>query len=187
MDSFGTRGEDVLARTKPGPSLDPEVERLIRRNRLVAFDFDGVFTDNSVYVFQDGTEAVRCWRGDGIGLRKLERLGIRPIIISTETNPVVSARAQKLEVQFVQGCRDKRTALDGIVAEMGVSLEEVAFVGNDVNDLPCLMCVGLPIVVNDAHPAVLAHSRYRTLAPGGHGAVREICDLFEQVLRAQLE
>lgn len=153
--------------------------------RLVAFDFDGVFTDNAVYVSEDGTERVRCSRSDGIGLRKLERLGIQTIIISTETNPVVSVRSRKLGIRCIQGCEDKRTALDKIVAEMNITLAEVAFVGNDINDLPCLTGVGLPIVVQDAHPDVLSVARYRTKIWGGYGAVREICDLFERVLTAQ--
>ena len=160
---------------------------LVRAIRLVAFDFDGVFTDNMVYVFEDGREAVRCTRSDGIGLGKLRALGLATVIISTETNPVVTARSRKLTIRCVQSCADKRAALDELAAEMGLSLEQVAFVGNDVNDLPCLTCVGLPIVVRDAHPDVVPYALYRTGAPGGHGAVREVCDLFESVLAPQPE
>jgi 3-deoxy-D-manno-octulosonate 8-phosphate phosphatase (KDO 8-P phosphatase) len=166
---------------------DPSLEERIRAIRLVAFDFDGVFTDNMVYVFEDGSEAVRCFRGDGIGLRKLEQEGIEPVIISTETNRIVSTRSRKIGIRCVQGCDDKRAALGSIVEEMGLSLEQVAFVGNDINDLPCLTCVGLPIVVQDAHPDVIPHARYQTRAQGGHGAVREICDLFERVLTSKQE
>jgi len=150
--------------------------------RLVAFDFDGVFTDNMVYVLENGSEAVRCFRGDGIGLEKLERMGIEVIIISTETNPVVSERSRKLGIRCVQGCNDKQEALEAIIQEMGVSPAQAAFVGNDINDLPCLTRVGLPIAVQDAHPDVIPHARYQTNARGGHGAVREVCDLFERVL-----
>jgi YrbI family 3-deoxy-D-manno-octulosonate 8-phosphate phosphatase len=153
---------------------------LFAKIRLVAFDFDGVFTDNMVYVLENGTEAVRCFRSDGLGLQKLEQLGIETVIISTEANPVVSTRARKLKIRCVQDCRDKRAALESIVKESGISLAEVAFVGNDINDLPCLTCVALPIVVHDAHPDVIAHAVYRTIRPGGYGAVREVCDLFER-------
>ena len=156
--------------------------KIIRKIRLVAFDFDGVFTDNMVYVFEDGSEAVRCSRGDGIGLQKLKRLGIEAVIISTESNPVVSARARKLKIRCMQDCSDKRKALEDIAKEKGVSLSEVAFVGNDINDLECLTKVGLPIVVNDAHQDVISIARYQTMHSGGYGAVREVCDLFEQVL-----
>jgi YrbI family 3-deoxy-D-manno-octulosonate 8-phosphate phosphatase len=155
---------------------------IISRIRLVAFDFDGVFTDNMVYVLQDGSEAVRCTRSDGLGLQKLARLGIDAVIISTESNPVVSARANKLNIRCIQNCGDKLAVLGRMVSERGISLAEVAFVGNDINDLSCLGRVGLPIVVQDAHQDVVPYALYRTSRPGGHGAVREICDLFETTL-----
>lgn len=158
------------------------LEMRIRQVRLVAFDFDGVFTDNTVYVLQDGSEAVRCNRSDGFGLRKLEGLNLLPVIVSTEVNPVVTARGNKLGIRVIQACNDKRATLNELIAELGISLENVAFVGNDINDLSCLTAVGLPIVVQDAHPDVLPYACYRTKALGGLGAVREICDLFERVL-----
>ena len=160
-----------------------QIKEIIRRIRLVAFDFDGVFTDNMVYVFEDGTEAVRCSRSDGIGLQKLVQMGIKTAIISTEANPVVSARAHKLKIDCVQDCQDKRGVLEDMAAKIGISLNRVAFVGNDINDLPCLNCVALPIVVKDAHPDVVAVARYQTRNPGGRGAVREVCDLFERTIR----
>jgi YrbI family 3-deoxy-D-manno-octulosonate 8-phosphate phosphatase len=162
------------------------IDEIISRIRLVAFDFDGVFTDNMVYVLQDGTEAVRCYRSDGIGLSKLKALGIELIIISTEANRVVSARANKLKVRCIQDCRDKRAELERLAEELNITLNEVAFVGNDINDRSCLECVGLPIVVRDAFPEVATIAMYQTRRPGGQGAVREICDLFENVLRKQL-
>jgi 3-deoxy-D-manno-octulosonate 8-phosphate phosphatase (KDO 8-P phosphatase) len=174
-------------KTRTAFGRGPEISLLsdlIRTIRLVAFDFDGVFTDNAVYVFQDGSEAVRCFRGDGLGLEKLRALGVDVAIISTETNPVVSARARKLGIPCVQGCKDKCAALGDMAREKGISLAEVAFVGNDINDLPCLAAVGLPVIVQDAHPDVIPYGRYRTTSPGGRGAVRELCDLFEDVLKA---
>ena len=156
------------------------IDEIIRRIRLVAFDFDGVFTNNMVYVFEDGREAVRCFRSDGIGLHKLKKLGIETVIISTEANSVVSARAHKLKIRCIQDCQDKRAVLEDIAREKNITLGEVAFVGNDVNDLPCLECVALPIVVQDAHQDVVSAARYQTKNPGGHGAVREVCDLFEK-------
>mgnify|MGYP001815358621 FL=1 len=156
------------------------IDEMIRRIRLIAFDFDGVFTDNMVYVFEDGREAVRCFRSDGIGLHKLNKLGIETVIISTEANPVVSARARKLKIRCIQDCQDKRAVLEDLAHDQGIGLGEVAFVGNDVNDLPCLECVALPIVVQDAHQDVVSTARYQTKNPGGHGAVREVCDLFEK-------
>ena len=157
----------------------------LRKVRLVAFDFDGVFTDNLVYVFDDGREAVRCSRSDGFGIGLLEQAGVRTVIISKERNPVVAARSRKLAMRCVQGCDDKRTALEAIAQEMNLSLDQMAFVGNDVNDLPCLTIVGLPIVVQDAHPDVVRYAAYQTQHPGGRGAVREICDLFVKALSAR--
>lgn len=172
-------------RKEPGGSAGASLlSDLIPTIRLVAFDFDGVFTDNMVYVFQDGSEAVRCFRGDGIGLEKLRALGVDLVIISTETNPVVSARARKLGIPCLQGCKDKRAALEDVARGKGISLAMVAFVGNDINDLACLTAVGLPIVVQDAHQGVVPYGRYRTRALGGQGAVREICDLFASLLEA---
>ena len=159
-----------------------KIKDIVARIQLVVFDFDGVFTDNMVYVMQDGSEAVRCSRGDGIGLQKLKELGIETAIISTEANPVVSVRAHKLKMRCFQDCADKRKTLESLAKEMGISLAEIAFVGNDINDRHCLTCVGLPIVVQDAHPDVIPLAAYRTQNRGGHGAVREVCDLFEQVL-----
>lgn len=164
--------------------LDGDLAERFRGLRLVAFDFDGVFTDNSVYVTQDGVESVRCVRSDGLGLQKLAALGIATIIISTETNPVVTVRSRKLSVRCIQGCDDKRSALENVIAELGVSMAETAFVGNDVNDLECLKVAGLPIVVADAHQDVLPYAAFRTETRGGYGAVREICDLIAAVRRS---
>ena len=146
--------------------------------RFIVFDFDGVFTDNHVYVAQDGTEMVRCWRGDGLGLKAVAKLGIKLAVISTEVNPVVSARTRKLALECIQGCNDKLAALDELGLRHGVARSQTAFVGNDINDRACLEAVRLPIVVQDAHEDVIPLARYRTTAPGGRGAVREVCDLF---------
>lgn len=159
-------------------------EERLKKLKLVAFDFDGVFTDNAVYVFQDGTEAVRCSRGDGMGLGMLAEIGIHTIIISKETNPVVTARAGKLKMRCIQNCDDKRTALENVAKELGLAMDEIAFVGNDVNDIPCLEIVGLPIVVADSHKDVLSYGAYRTTAAGGNGAVREVCDMIVAVHRS---
>ncbi len=157
---------------------------VVGRLRLVVFDFDGVFTDNNVYVFEDGREAVRCSRFDGFGLQRLERAGIKPFILSTETNPVVTARAAKLKVDCRQSCDDKPAALKELLAVRSLSFAEVAYVGNDVNDVGCLQLVALPIVVADAHPDVMPYARHTTIRQGGQGAVREICDWLAEIREA---
>jgi YrbI family 3-deoxy-D-manno-octulosonate 8-phosphate phosphatase len=111
-------------------------------------------------------------------LQKLRETGIELIIISTETNPVVSARAAKLGIKCVQSCGDKKAALENAAKEIGAELSQTGFMGNDINDLHCLEAAGLPIVVSDAHPDVLGVAAYRTRARGGEGAVREVCDLI---------
>ena len=165
-------------------TLDAEsLAKIIRNIRLVAFDFDGVFTDNSVFVFEDGREAVRCLRSDGLGIGKLKALGLSVVVVSTEVNPVVQARSRKLVIKCINGCEDKLAVINTLAAEAGISLDQVAFVGNDVNDLPCLTSVGLPIVVKDAHEDVVPYASYQTTVAGGYGAVREVCDMFERVLK----
>jgi 3-deoxy-D-manno-octulosonate 8-phosphate phosphatase (KDO 8-P phosphatase) len=145
--------------------------------RLIAFDFDGVFTDNTVYVSHDGIESVRCWRSDGLGLSRLRSVGVHAYIISTEVNPVVSIRAKKLRLSFDQGVEDKAAAILSACKKFNIPPEETMFVGNDVNDIPAFKSVTFPVAVADAHPEIYPFVLYRTQKPGGMGAVREICDL----------
>jgi YrbI family 3-deoxy-D-manno-octulosonate 8-phosphate phosphatase len=145
-------------------------------------DFDGVHTDDSVLVGQDGAEFVTVDRGDGMGIALLKRAGVPTLILSTETNPVVSARAAKLGVDVRQGLGDKASVLRAWAAERGIDLDRIAYLGNDVNDLACLDLVGWPLAVPDAHPRVLAAARIVLGSPGGHGAVREAA---ERILAAR--
>jgi 3-deoxy-D-manno-octulosonate 8-phosphate phosphatase (KDO 8-P phosphatase) len=164
-------------------SVTPELEDKIRKIRFIAFDFDGVFTDNMVYTLEDGRESVRSSRFEGQGLQKLRDLGIGMTVISTEANRVVAVRCRKLGISCIHGCDDKMTTLRDILVKEDIKMEDVAFVGNDINDIPVLEHVGFPIVVQDAHPDVLPYASYRTNRPGGNGAVREICDLFFDIIR----
>ncbi len=144
--------------------------------KLLLFDFDGVFTDNAVWVFEDGREAIRANRSDGIGLRRVERAGVACAIISTEVNKVVAARAKKLEIECRHGQKDKVAAARELAAARGIGLDACGFVGNDVNDIPLLKAVGLPLGVADAYRDIWPFVRWLTTINGGHGAVREICD-----------
>ncbi|MCB2187449.1 MAG: HAD hydrolase family protein [Deltaproteobacteria bacterium] len=162
--------------------ISPPDREALRAVRLVAFDFDGVFTDNAVYVFEDGREAVRCTRADGLGLARLKRLGVELVVLSTEKNPVVGHRCRKLGLACRQGLDDKLAVLEEILAARGLSLAQAAYLGNDLNDRDCLAAVGVPVLVADAHPAVRRLARLVTTRPGGHGAVREFCDLLAEVL-----
>ena len=152
-------------------------QELLASVKLIAFDFDGVFTNNTVYVSQDGVESVCCWRSDGIGLSRLRSIGVQTFIISTETNPVVTARANKLNTLCKQSIEDKAAAILEICLEFAISPEQVMFVGNDINDIPAFKLVGLPVAVADAYPEVDPYVLFQTEKSGGLGAVREICDL----------
>lgn len=149
------------------------------RVRLVISDFDGVLTDNSVFVNQDGVESVRCWRGDGIGINNLQNAGIPFLVVSTESNPVVQARCKKLRVDAcINGVENKSQEVIKIARKYQVPLESVMFIGNDINDLEALEIVGVPVVVADSHPDIFRTAKYITKLPGGYGAVREVCDLI---------
>jgi 3-deoxy-D-manno-octulosonate 8-phosphate phosphatase (KDO 8-P phosphatase) len=166
---------DIPAYAKPmGPGRIGEV---LAEVRLVAFDFDGVFTDNTVYVSEQGVESVRCWRSDGIGLTRLRSIGVHVMIMSTEVNPVVAARARKMQAPCRQGITDKAAEIVACCEELGLEPRHAMFVGNDINDIPAFKLVGAPVAVHDAYPEVLSHVLYRTLRRGGLGAVREVCDL----------
>lgn len=157
----------------------------LKQVRLLALDFDGVLTDNHVYTFADGSEVVRSWRGDGMGLERLRSLGIHLVVISGENNQVVWGRCQKLLIDCVWlGIVNKRERLEFESSTHSIMLSEMAYVGNDVNDLDCLMAVGLPFIVADAHPSLLGKGFYLTEARGGEGAVREVCDLITSVHEA---
>lgn len=144
--------------------------------RLAVFDFDGVFTDNRVTVLEDGREAVMCNRSDGLGLQRLRDAHVPAMILSTETNPVVKARARKLRVPCIHGVKDKLAALRAEVRRRRIPLSAVAYLGNDINDSDCLRAVGLPVVVADAWPEVKSLAKWVLKRCGGKGAVREFCD-----------
>lgn len=155
----------------------------LRRVRLVIFDFDGVFTDNRVWVNERGEEMLAFSRSDGLGLRRLDDAGIDYLIVSTEPNPIVSARAAKLRAACVQGVEDKLTVVRTEADRRAVALEETAYVGNDVNDAECLRAAGLPIVPADAWPEVRSLAQWVLDRPGGAGCVREVCDAIWQARR----
>lgn len=153
---------------------------------MVVFDFDGVFTDNRVLVMQDGTEGVLCSRADGFGLTSLRSVGVQSLVISKEVNPVVGERCKKLRLPCIQGCDNKQEVLTRETRQLGISLERVAYVGNDINDIECLKIVGLPVCVADAWPPVKELSKVVTKAKGGHGAVREFCDFIADLKKRNI-
>ncbi len=160
-------------------TLTPVLKKKLAECKLLVLDFDGVLTDNKVYVNQDGIETVRCDRGDGLGLellRKYTDVGI--VIISKEKNPVVAARAKKLKIKCISGEDNKLAALKKEIKLKKVSPKQVCFIGNDLNDIKCLELIGLGIAVNDSHPEIISIADYKTTKKGGDGAVREVCKLL---------
>lgn len=154
------------------------LSQLPDRISALVMDFDGVFTDNKVIVFQDGREAVSCNRSDGLGIARLKKTGLPLVVISTEKNPVVQARCQKLELECYQGIGDKLTVLREWLAKKQISIEETIYVGNDVNDRDCLQAVGCGVAVADAYTEVKAAAQLVLNTAGGQGALREIADLI---------
>jgi YrbI family 3-deoxy-D-manno-octulosonate 8-phosphate phosphatase len=140
----------------------------------VVLDFDGTQTDDRVLIDSDGREFVSVHRGDGLGIAALRRSGLKMLVLSTEQNPVVAARARKLKIPVLHGIDRKDLALKQWCEEQGIAPERVLYVGNDVNDLPCFALVGWPVAVGSAHDVVRGAARAVTTVPGGEGAIREI-------------
>ncbi|MGY0018235.1 cytidylyltransferase domain-containing protein [Streptomyces sp. cg35] len=140
----------------------------------VVLDFDGTQTDDKVLIDSDGREFVTVHRGDGLGIAALRRSGLSMLILSTEQNPVVAARARKLKIPVLHGIDRKDLALKQWCEEQGIAPERVLYVGNDVNDLPCFAVAGWPVAVASAHDVVRGAARAVTTVPGGDGAIREI-------------
>jgi N-acylneuraminate cytidylyltransferase len=147
---------------------------------LLVLDFDGVVTDNRVWVSEDGYEMVAANRGDSLIMGKLMRAGTDVIILSSEVNPVVAARARKMKVEAIHGVglEDKASVLKDLLTERQIDPKNVVYIGNDINDLPCFEIVGWAVAVADAQPEALHAADFVTQKTGGHGAVREICDLI---------
>lgn len=199
MDAAGFRthrhrffGDTALVRTDPArvleiddphdlararalaPLLDPAPLPTLDDIDAVVLDFDGTQTDDRVLIDADGRETVAVHRGDGLGIAALRKAGVPLLILSTEQNPVVAARAHKLRVPVLHGVDRKDLALKQWCDEQSLAPERVMYVGNDVNDLPCFALAGWPVAVANAHDSVRAAARAVTTDPGGSGAIREI-------------
>jgi len=150
----------------------------------IVFDFDGIFTDNTVLCGPMGEEFVLCSRADSLGVARCAEAGIKLFVLSSENAPVVATRSTKMGIKYRKGIKDKLTALKSWLKSNDLDPHEIIYVGNDVNDCTCLEHVGIGIVTPDAHLDAVAVSDYQTLAPGGNGAVREVCD---KVLNGEFE
>jgi N-acylneuraminate cytidylyltransferase len=158
---------------KPRRSLPEKID-------LMVFDFDGVITDNRVWVDENGFERVAANRSDSLGIRYLTEAGLELMILSMEVNKVVAARAKKMGIPALHGINDKVTTLRDLLKHRQIPAENVIYVGNDTNDLECFRLVGYAVAVGDAQPEVKRAADLVLSLNGGHGAVREICDLILQ-------
>ena len=167
---------DSRAREEGVCGATPAALAKLRSARLLVFDFDGVFTDNLVYVGADGQEWVCCSRSDSLGLAMLRQHPVQLLVLSTETNAVVAKRCEKLRLACISGCADKWRALQEQMAQRGVPAEAVAYMGNDLNDLPCMEKAGVAIAPADSHPAILRMADLVTPQRGGRGAIRQVAE-----------
>ena len=159
--------------------------------KLVVFDVDGVLTDGSLFVGDDGQEYKAFHSRDGLGMKMLRKSGVEIGIITARTSEVVKHRMENLDIQHVyQGRLEKLPALQELVAKLQLSFEQTAYVGDDVVDLPVMRQVGLAIAVQDAHPLAKQHAHWQTPHGGGRGAARDVCELImeaQNTLDAQLQ
>ncbi len=179
-DSEMEKADSLVGGGGPREANAATLEKL-RSAKLLVFDFDGVFTDNLVYVSSDGQEWVCCSRSDSLGLAMLRGKPIQLVVLSTETNVVVAKRCEKLRLECVSGCADKWRALQGLMAQRGIEADAVAFMGNDVNDLECMIQVGVAIAPADSHPAILQMADVVTPQRGGRGAIRQVAEWILEV------
>jgi len=148
--------------------------------KLVIFDFDGVVTDNRVWTDQDGRESVAAYRSDSLHIKTLREKGIETMILSSEPNSVVQARAKKMGVEAIHGVgmQDKGRVMREVLEQKKLNAENVVYVGNDLNDLPCFEIAGWNVAVADAYPEVVRAADFVLTKNGGYGAVRELCELI---------
>lgn len=159
--------------------MSNDVKQLIQNIRLLALDSDGVLTDGGVYVLEDGTEFRRFDIKDGLGLKRLLNSGIQVAIISASNANSIVHRAEHLGISHVfLGIEDKLETLRKLCTELGLSFEQVAYMGDDLTDLPVLGAVGFSCAPADAADEVRFSVLHVTCHAGGHSAVREICDLI---------
>ena len=136
--------------------------------KLIVYDFDGVMTDNHVFVDENGKETVMVNRGDGWGVNMIRALGIRQVIISTEVNPVVEKRANKLKLDVIHGVEDKRITVIKYCEQEGIDLQDVMYIGNDLNDYEAMNVVGVKGVPADAEPEVKKIADWVSRKNGGN-------------------
>jgi N-acylneuraminate cytidylyltransferase len=174
-EALASSGLEIVAPGKPKRPMPEKID-------LVISDFDGVITDNRVWVNEDGMEFVAAYRSDSIGVQLLREMGVEVMILSSEPNRVVEARARKMGVHVIHGVgiHEKGRIMREILEQRNVKAENVIYIGNDVNDLPCFEVAGWSVAVADAYPELIQAADFVLSKPGGYGALREVCDLIRK-------
>lgn len=161
--------------------ISEDVYNKMKQIKLFICDIDGVFSDGRIYLGNDGEELKAFHTKDGYGIKALGASGVDVAVITGRQSNIVQTRMTSLNVKhIVQGQENKLPALKEIVNKLKLSLEQVAYIGDDMPDFECMSHVGLSIAVNDAHPSILAMADFKTSIRGGFGAVRECCDTIMQ-------
>jgi len=148
---------------------------------LIVLDFDGVLTDNNVYTNNSGEEFVKCSRADGLGFDALKRINMKTLIMSTEKDKVVSARAKKLGVEVFQNVVDKKKSLINYANNNNISLKRILYIGNDVNDVAVMKICGYTACPSDSHDVILNLANYTLSSRGGEGVIRELIEHAFQI------
>ncbi len=151
-------------------------EKILENIDALIFDFDGVLTNNRVYLNQDGQEIVCCHRGDGLAFDVFRKIGLDAYILSTEKNPVVSARGKKLKVPVLQGIGDKVDAINKLSCDKEIDLSRVLYIGNDLNDLSAMLLCGYSACPQDSHQQIIENAKVVLQSNGGEGVAREIAE-----------
>jgi 3-deoxy-D-manno-octulosonate 8-phosphate phosphatase (KDO 8-P phosphatase) len=169
-----------LTNTLYGP-VDEKILVKAKKIKLLVCDVDGVFSDGRIYLGNNGEELKAFHTKDGFGIKALSNSGVDVAIITGRRSAIVANRMAALNVKhIIQGEENKLPALLSLAEKLSINLYEIAYIGDDMPDLPCILEVGLGIAVKDAHPMVLAKADYTTFTLGGFGAIREVCDLIMQ-------
>ena len=158
-------------------------DKIPKKIEAIVFDFDGVFTDDSVLVNSTGVESVKCSRSDGMGINIINKFGIKMLVLSKERNEVVAQRCKKLNLKCVQAIDNKIAYLSKWLNQELINPLNVIYVGNDINDIDCLKYVGCAVAPSDHHPDIAKYINLKLNHKGGEGAVRELCDLVRNVLQ----
>ncbi len=157
------------------------IAQKIQKIKLLILDVDGVLTDGKIWLTPDGAEMKSFHTHDGMGIKNLQNAGIPVAVISSRTSPIVTTRMQELGVKYIyQGQASKTAAFEALLSLLNLSKDAVAYVGDDLPDLPVMNQVGFSIAVANAVARVKQQSDWETQQTGGHGAVREVCDLLLQ-------